>query len=145
MEWMETIIILIGSEYINLWIYSDFCSDILGGYLYLVLFQLIIRLILRERERAGILVPSCVNSRLFVTVYNYIIFSSSSSSHSYYVRSYSVLLRQRKRKQKTCVIPGVGGVLPREGSAPGCAPGPPKLPLDEPFVAYSLDDLAAEA
>lgn len=55
------------------------------------------------------------------------------------------LLRQRKRNKKTCVIPGVGGVLPREGSAPGCAPGPPKLPLDEPFVAYSLDDLAAEA
>lgn len=35
-------------------------------------------------------------------------------------------------------------MLPREGSAPG-APGPPKLPLDEPFVAYSLDDLAADA
>lgn len=44
---------------------------ILGGYLCLVLFQLIIRLILRER--AGILAPSCVDSRLFVTVYNYII------------------------------------------------------------------------
>lgn len=50
-----------------------------------------------------------------------------------------------EKKSKTCVIPGVGGVLPREGSAPGCAPGPPKLPLDEPFVAYSLDDLAADA
>lgn len=38
----------------------------------------------------------------------------------------------------------MGGVLPREGSAPG-APGPPKLPLDEPFVAYSLDERAADA
>lgn len=38
------------------------------------------------------------------------------------------------------ILPGVGGVLPREASA-----FPPKLPLDEPFVAYSLDDLAADA
>lgn len=52
--------------------------------------------------------------------------------------------QQPKNNSKNCVIPGVGGVLPREGSAPG-APAPPKLPLDEPFVAYSLEDLAAEA
>lgn len=39
----------------------------------------------------------------------------------------------------TC-LPGVGGVLPREASAFA-----PKLPLDEPFVAYNLDDLAADA
>lgn len=37
-----------------------------------------------------------------------------------------------------CVIPGVlGGVLPRDGSAPACPP--PKFPLDEPFVPYSLE------
>lgn len=58
---------------------------------------------------------------------------------------YSFCYDNEKENQRTRVIPGVGGVLPREGSAPGCAPGPPKLPLDEPFVAYSLDDLAAEA
>lgn len=34
-------------------------------------------------------------------------------------------------------------MLPLEGSAPG-TPGPPKLPLEEPFVAYSRDDRAAE-
>lgn len=38
------------------------------------------------------------------------------------------------------VLPGVGGVLPLDASA-----FPPKLPLDEPFVAYSLEDLAADA
>lgn len=37
-------------------------------------------------------------------------------------------------------LPGVGGVLPRDASAFA-----PKLPLDEPFVAYNLDDLAADA
>jgi len=38
-----------------------------------------------------------------------------------------------------CVIPGVGGVLPRDGSAPACPA--PKFPLDEPFVPYSLEGL----
>lgn len=38
------------------------------------------------------------------------------------------------------LLPGVGGVLPLDGSAPA-----PKLPLDDPFVAYSLEDLAADA
>lgn len=36
------------------------------------------------------------------------------------------------------IIPGVGGVLPLDGS-------PPKFPLDEAFVTYSLDDRAADA
>lgn len=39
-----------------------------------------------------------------------------------------------------CVIPGVGGVLPRDGSAPACPPAP-RFPLDEPFVPYSLEGL----
>lgn len=38
----------------------------------------------------------------------------------------------------------MGGVLPLEGSAPP-ANAPPKLPLDEPFVAYRRDERAAEA
>lgn len=42
--------------------------------------------------------------------------------------------------EKSICLPGVGGVLPREASAFA-----PKLPLDEPFVAYNLDDLAADA
>lgn len=37
------------------------------------------------------------------------------------------------------LLPGVGGVLPRDASPP-----PPKFPLDDPFVAYSRDDRAAE-
>ena len=38
---------------------------------------------------------------------------------------------------KCVFIPGVGGVLPREGSTPVCRA--PKFPLDEPFVPYSLE------
>lgn len=38
-------------------------------------------------------------------------------------------------------IPGVGGVLPLDASTPA----PPKFPLDDPFVAYSLDVRAADA
>lgn len=37
-------------------------------------------------------------------------------------------------------------MLPREGSAPCTPPGPPpKLPLDDPFVAYNFDERAAVA
>lgn len=39
---------------------------------------------------------------------------------------------------KDGIIPGVGGVLPLDGS-------PPRFPLDEAFVTYNLDDRAADA
>lgn len=76
---------------------------------------------------------------LFVSWFTFIL--TSCVLYYYY---YNFCYDNERENQKTCVIPGVGGVLPRDGSAPGCAPGP-KLPLDEPFVAYSLDDLAADA
>ena len=40
--------------------------------------------------------------------------------------------------------PGVGGVLPRDGSTPEAA-APPKFPLDEALDAYNFEDRTADA